>query len=55
MWREMLGHTPAEQVRFSDGTVVVNATSQRNRVRVTVTATLPPEWDGDEWDGEVTP
>ena len=41
MWWEMLGHTPAEEVRFRDGTVVVKATSQRNRVRVTVTATLP--------------
>jgi hypothetical protein len=45
MWREMLLHTPAEEVRCSDGTVVVKATSQRNRVRVTVSATLAPTRD----------
>jgi hypothetical protein len=49
-WRQRLLLTPPEEVRFRDGSLVVKATSHRNRVRVTVTATLPPERDG-----EVTP
>jgi hypothetical protein len=49
-WRTALLPCQPSEVSFRDGTVFLKATTHRNRVRVTLTATLPPHRDG-----EVTP
>lgn len=49
-WRMALRLGAPCEVVFRDGTVVLKASAQRNRVRVTLTATLPSEDEA----GEVT-